>query len=272
LINRNRTVLRRDVRANEVRVMEQRVVLGAVEKPGDQHGKERVTGADGVSYLDLESRVLGPSPVAQEHGAVSPARHAHCSAAERLREGGDDPLQITAEIEPCRQTPHLLLIPLHDVGAPERVADDLAVVVRRPQVHVQDLERASFEDASQRVTGDRAPLRERAEDDGLGCGCAVEQRARGLEVVPRRGFHDVVFGVAVLGDRDPNESGRQRGVDLQQVGADAVARHSPPGLVAELGCAHARDHRDSGAGGPQVTGDVEGRAAEEEAGRQGVPE
>jgi len=112
-------VLRRDVRANEIRVMQQRVVIGAVEQTGEQHGEERVARAHRVSYLDLESRVLGPSPVAPERGTMWPACHAHRAAAERLREHRDGPLQISAQIEPRRKAPHLLLVQLHDVGAPE---------------------------------------------------------------------------------------------------------------------------------------------------------
>jgi ribosomal protein L10 len=64
LIRRNSTVLRRDVRANEIRVVQQRVVVDAVEQTGEEHGEERVSRADRITNLDLESRVLGPSPVA----------------------------------------------------------------------------------------------------------------------------------------------------------------------------------------------------------------
>src|SRR6478735_3426121 len=84
LILRNCPVLRHDVRANEIRVMEQRFVRGALEETSEEHGQERIACADGVSHFDLESRMLGPSPVAPECGAVATARDADGAAMEGL--------------------------------------------------------------------------------------------------------------------------------------------------------------------------------------------
>jgi len=82
----------------------------------------------------------------------------------------------------------------------------------------------------------------------------------------------MVRGVPIVGDGNPNESRRQGCVDLHQVGTHAEARDAPPSLVAELVVANAGDHGDGGARRSQVTSDVEGRTAEKEAGRQGIPE
>ena len=252
--------------------MEQRFVVRTLEQTGKERREECVAGTSGVSHVDVESRMLDPSSVAPERGAVSPSRDAHRSAMKPLDESGDALAKVPAEIEPRGEATHLVIGQLHDVRTPETVADDLTVVIRRAKVHAQHLERACLEDAAHRGTRHRVPLTERAEDDRLGCRCTLEERACDLEVVPGGRLDDVVRRAAIRGDRDPNESGGEQRVDLQQVRADAVACDSPIRLVAKLVRSDARDHRGDDACRRQLTRDVEWRAAEKQSCWRGVPE
>ena len=117
LIRGNRTVLCRDVRANEIRVLQKCLIFGTSEEAGEEHCEERVAGADGVAHLDLESRVLGPSVVAPEGGTVSATRDADRAAVELVRQSGDCLLEIPTETEPRCEPVQLTFIQLHHVGA-----------------------------------------------------------------------------------------------------------------------------------------------------------
>src|SRR5215203_2445306 len=72
--------LRHDVRAHEVRVLEQLGIRRPGEEPREQHGEKGVTRADGVSHLRREARVLGELTVVEQGGATTTTRHAHHAA------------------------------------------------------------------------------------------------------------------------------------------------------------------------------------------------
>ena len=113
---------------------------------------------------------------------------------------------------------------------------------------------------------------EAAEYDGARRERPAFERVTQRDRVPGGWLDDLVLGIPRIIDRCSHEPGRELGVDLNEIGADAVPGAPAEHFLAEAIAADATHHADREPGGPQMAGSIERRAAEEQARGQRVPE
>ena len=121
---------------------------------------------------------------------------------------------------------------------------------------------------------------EAAEYDGARRERPAFERVAQRDRVPGGWLDDLVLGIPRItvlapAPRHPRHGEcrfRELGVDLNEIGTDAVPGTPAEHFLAEAIAADATHHADREPGGPQMAGSIEWRAAEEQARGQRVPE